>query len=396
MKIPENIVVLIEKYQLGTITQEEEKRLNEWYNSFHEDEADLSSTEYESEQQLAARMKGRILETIRREEPLFAVVHKRRWKMVAAAAVLLILFSAGAYRIFLYNSDKTEATQTIAANNQDTDEILPGGNKATLSLADGSTIILDSVVDGTIGHQGNIKIEKLSNGQLAYSINGKRITENDEAFYNTISTPRGGQYKVTLADGSEVWLNAASSIRFPVAFTGIERKVEITGEAYFEVAPDKTRPFKVVTMHSEVEVLGTHFNVNAYNDEASNKTTLLEGKVKVSILASSQKQSTQYLIPGQQANINKDGKIKLVQNADIEEAVAWKNGRFQFNSADLKSILRQLSRWYDVEIDYKGDVDLHFTGQITRNENILNVLEKLKLTGAVNFTIEGRKIIVSP
>jgi ferric-dicitrate binding protein FerR (iron transport regulator) len=194
-----------------------------------------------------------------------------------------------------------------------------------------------------------------------------------------------------LADGTQVWLNAASSIRFPVVFTGAERKVEITGEVYFEVSKNAAIPFKVKTAASEVVVLGTHFNVNAYDDEAAVKTTLLEGSVK--IIAAGQ--PIKYLQPGQQSAINKQGTITVLNNADIEEALAWKNGRFQFNSADLKSILRQISRWYDVDVVYKGNVNLHFTGQLTRNDNVSKVFEELVLTGEVHFKIEGKKIIVT-
>jgi ferric-dicitrate binding protein FerR (iron transport regulator) len=231
---------------------------------------------------------------------------------------------------------------------------------------------------------------------LTYTIAGLQVTEKDAAFYNTITTPRGGQYQVTLSDGTKVWLNAASSIRFPVLFTGNERKVEITGEAYFEVAKNVSKPFKVKTISSEVEVLGTHFNVNAYDDEAVAKTTLLEGLVKVSVPQTGGKLAARFLQPGQQSGITKDGRISVLNNADTEEAVAWKNGRFQFRSADLKSILRQISRWYDVDVVYKGNVDLHFTGQLTRDDYVSKVFDKLALTGEVHFKIEGKKIIVSP
>ncbi|HQW44934.1 MAG TPA: FecR domain-containing protein, partial [Chitinophagaceae bacterium] len=208
-------------------------------------------------------------------------------------------------------------------------------------------------------------------------------------------TPRGGQYQVTLSDGTQVWLNAASSIRFPVVFTGTERKVEITGEAYFEVAKNKAMPFKVTAGSSEVEVLGTHFNINSYTDEPYIKTTLLEGSVKVTVPASAAGQSSKILQYGQQTAVNKEGKISVLNNADLEEAVAWKNGRFQFKSADLKTILRQISRWYDADVEYRGNVNIHFTGQLPRNDNVNKVFEKLALTGEVNFKVEGKKIIVT-
>jgi len=298
--------------------------------------------------------------------------------------------------MFSSKSSKQEIVKTESTETKLNNDIAPGGNKAVLILADGSAIVLDSASNGTISQQGNIKVQKLNNGLLAYTINGWQVSENDEAFYNTISTPRGGQYQVTLAVGTKVWLNAASSIRFPVTFTGTERKVEITGEAYFEVAKNKAMPFKVKAATSEIEVLGTHFNVNAYDDEASIKTTLLEGSVKVSVPGLAAKQSPKYLLPGQQSGINKEGKILVTDKVDTEEAVAWMKGHFQFKSADLKTILRQIARWYDVDIEYRGEVNLHFTGQLTRNENVSKVFKELALTGEVHFNIDGKRIVVSP
>ena len=397
MQLPENMLALIEKYHDGTATTEEKLLLNEWYHSFNDSEAELIVTENETEQQLADRIKNRLLETIRHEYELEVTKRRRIWQIPAAAAtVILIILSVGTYFMFSSKSPKQEIVKTTPTKPQLKNDIAPGGNKAILTLADGSTIVLDSASNGTISQQGNIKVQKLNNGLLAYTINGKQVTESDEAFYNTISTPRGGQYQVTLADGTKVWLNAASSIRFPVLFKGKERKVEITGEAYFEVAKNKAMPFKVKANSSEIEVLGTHFNVNSYDDEASIKTTLLEGKVKVSVPAIAGNQSSKFLLPGQQADINKEGKINVMDNADTEEAVAWMNGHFQFKSADLKMILRQISRWYDVDVEYKGNANLHFTGQLTRNENVSKVFEKLVLTGEVHFKIDGKRIIVSP
>lgn len=394
MQIPQNIQTLIEKYQAGTANAEEKLILNEWYNSFSDAETEIITTEEETEQQISDRIKTRLLTTIDREQESTVAKPRRKWQMTAAAAIILAL--GVTYFIVTSKSPKQELVKTQPTKPQLKNDIAPGGNKAILTLADGSAIVLDSAANGTIGQQGNIEVRKLNNGLLAYKINGKQVTENDEAFYNTISTPRGGQYQVTLADGTMVWLNAASSIRFPVAFNGKERKVEITGEAYFEVAKNKVMPFKVKTSLSEVQVLGTHFNVNAYDDEAAVKTTLLEGSVKISAA----NQISKYLKPGQQALINNHsmglgGRIAVLDNADIEEAMAWKNGRFQFKSADLKSILRQISRWYDVDIVYKGNVNLHFTGQLPRNNNASKVFEKLALTGEVHFKLDGKTIIVS-
>jgi len=395
MPLQEKILALIEKYFAGTITPDEKNHLDDWYHSFNDDEIELTLDDPENEKQLFERIRLRLLNTIHKDQLKGVKGKGRKWLLPAAAAVtILILLSVG-YLMFSTKSSKTGIAEEVLIEKKINNDVAPGGNKAVLTLADGSVIVLDSVSNGMISHQGNIKVEKLNRGLLAYTKNGKQAISNNEVFFNTISTPRGGQYKVTLADGTKVWLNAASSIHFPVAFTGKERKVEITGEAYFEVAKDKSKPFKVKANSSEIEVLGTHFNVNAYDDEAEVKTTLLEGKVKVSALSLNDTRSPQFLKPGEQATVNKEGKINVKDHADTEEAVAWVNGYFQFKSADLKTILRQIARWYDVEIEYKGNVNTHFTGQLTRNENVSKVLNELMLTGEVHFKIDGKKIIVS-
>ncbi|MEO8962652.1 MAG: FecR family protein [Ginsengibacter sp.] len=394
MQHPENILALLEKYFAGTLTPSELDHLNQWYHSFNDDEIELTLDDHEKEDRLFERIKERLLETVREDQHKTARKINRKWQIPVAAAIALLIFISVGYLVFSSKSSTSPVAQKTPDDKRSFNDIAPGSNRAILTLADGSPIILDSVSNGIISHQGNIKVRKLSSGLLVYVINDHHITENDEAFYNKITTPRGGQYQVTFTDGTKVWLNAASSIRFPVVFTGKYREVDITGEAYFEVSKNRAMPFKVKANNSEIEVLGTHFNVNAYDDEAAEKTTLLEGKVKVYAL-DSQKQSSQFLKPGAQATINKDGKIIIKDHADTEEAVAWMNGFFQFKSADLKTILRQISRWYDVSIEYKENSDMRFTGQLTRNENVSQVLKELALTLEVHFKIDGRKIIVS-
>jgi ferric-dicitrate binding protein FerR (iron transport regulator) len=389
MQIPETIQLLIEKYQSGTISKEELRQLNEWYHSFNDTEATIESSD--SEQQTGERIKMRLLRTLQQEkEPVRKKYHW--WKIPSVAAAALIM-AAGLY--FLFSSkEKTSRASTEAIHHSVQDEIKPGGNRAILTLANGSRIVLDTASNGMLTDLGGVKIQKLQNGLVAYAIGGKPVGNTGEAFYNTISTPRGGQYQVTLTDGTKVWLNAASSIRFPILFSGKERRVAITGEAYFEVAKNKNLPFRVEAAGSEVEVLGTHFNVNAYADEPSVKTTLLEGLVTVSV-PSLKNQSPKFIQPGQQAAVGKDGLIEI-KPADVEEAVAWKNGRFKFKSTDIRSILRQISRWYDVDVVYDGDINLHFTGQLSRKEPVAAVFKKLELTGAVHFKTQGKTIIVSP
>lgn len=324
------------------------------------------------------------------KSPWFKIKSKAiRW--VAAAAVLIFI-SAGVYYAL-----KSRDVSTIAKNagsKTDTNKgVLPGGNKAVLLLDDGTAIVLDNSSNGSIASQGATKVIKLNTGQLVYrSADGK----NDVVLFNTLTTPRGGQYQVTLADGTVVWLNSGSSLRYPTVFVGAERKVEITGEAYFEVAKNPNQPFKVIINLAsgdggEVEVLGTHFNVNAYNDEPAVNTTLFEGSVKVKTAA-----GTNFIKPGQQLQYNKLKQIKIDNNPDMEQVIAWKEGRFQFDNADINQVMRQLSRWYDIEVEFKGNITKHFGGTIPRNVNLLKVLQLLEATGEVHFKVTDKNIYILP
>jgi ferric-dicitrate binding protein FerR (iron transport regulator) len=232
-------------------------------------------------------------------------------------------------------------------------------------------------------------VVKQSNGQLAYNTQNEKPTE---VLYNTLTTPRGGQYQLVLPDGSKVWLNAASAISYPTAFTGSERKVEIKGEAYFEIAKNTAMPFIVKVNDAQVQVLGTHFNINAYSDEDAIKTTLLEGAVKVTKDAAST-----LLKPGQQAILGRSSnEIRVQENTDLDAVLAWKNGYFSFNQTDLATIMRQIARWYDVDIVYSDKVpERRFGGEIPRNTNAAEVLKMLE-ESKVHFRIEGRKVIVLP
>jgi ferric-dicitrate binding protein FerR (iron transport regulator) len=267
------------------------------------------------------------------------------------------------------------------------DIIVPGGNKAILTLADGSVIQLDSTGTGVIANQGNILLYT-SNGELAYK--PAEATGINEIVFNTISTPKGGQYHVVLADGTKVWLNSASSIRYPTAFAGEKRIVELTGEGYFEVAHNAKQPFHVKVNDMEVAVLGTHFNINSYSDEPSVKTTLLEGKVMVR-----NQHDFVSLNPGQQAIIEPEQtKIRIAHSVDVDEVVAWKNGRFLFNGADVEVIMRQVARWYDVEIVYEQKINEPITGGLGRSENVQQLLNILEATGKVKFLVNGKQIVV--
>jgi ferric-dicitrate binding protein FerR (iron transport regulator) len=340
--------------------------------------------------------KKNVFEKISREVPalrprVVPLFSKRVW-LYAAAVIFLVLVTGGGY-LWMHRSSSSGATiagEKDVAKGFKSDRS-PGGNKAVLTLADGSTIVLDSAHNGLLSQQGNSKVQKLDSGQLAYEIAASlKQPAASEATYNTITTPRGGQYQVVLSDGSKVWINAASSLRFPTSFSGKGREVELKGEAYFEIKENKAMPFKVkVSQGEEVEVLGTHFNIMAYEDEPVVKTTLLEGRIKVTAGVTSK-----MVKPGQQVQINAKGELVLVGDVDVEEAVAWKNGYFQFHIADIETVMRQLTRWYDIDVYYESrKPEGHFLGEISRNNNLSDVLKMLEVNG-VHFRMEGKKLIV--
>ncbi|MGF7082805.1 FecR family protein [Mucilaginibacter sp. UYCu711] len=270
-------------------------------------------------------------------------------------------------------------------------DALPGGNRAILTLANGKKIRLGSSGNGIIARQGDTRVQKVQDGQLVYqNANSADKTPAEALAYNTINTPKGGQYAVTLPDGSKAWLNSVSSITFPIEFKGNERRVAITGEVYFEVAKNKAMPFIATGSGQNVEVLGTHFNINSYPDERTIKTTLLEGSIKITA-----EHNTRMLSPGQQADVE-GSKITVASGSDTEAAVAWKHGNFVFNNTDLPSLMRQLARWYDVNIHYNGKIHDHeFVGQISRSAKLSSVLKILAVSG-VRFTINEKDLYIQP
>lgn len=309
------------------------------------------------------------------------------WPRVAAvAAVLLVISSA----IFFYTSYFTPrhpgVGQDFALPGKN---LKPGGNKAYLTLANGKKLSLTDAANGALAKEAGVEISKTSDGRVVYAMTG--AAKGGNVALNTIETPRGGQYQVRLPDGSKVYLNAASKLTYPISFNGRkERIVELIGEAYFEVAKDKEHPFRVRTIGQEVEVLGTHFNMNAYPDEDATKTSLLEGRVKVS-----KNGRSALLKPGQEAVIISGKSSISVRNADVQAAVAWKNGLFSFKRAELKVVMRQIARWYDVEIVYQGDIPkTAITGTIGRNLDASKALQIIENLG-VSFKIEGKKIIIN-
>src|SRR5690606_22892486 len=275
-------------------------------------------------------------------------------------------------------------------------DLTPGGNRATLTLADGRIVALDKSSNGLIAESERMKVNKTADGLIVYNLTKSSQSKGKSPRYNVITTPRGGQFQIILSDGTKVWLNAASTLRYPENFESDRRNVELLGEAYFEVSNQKsdlgkTTPFLVHTALQTVEVLGTHFNINSYQDEGVEKTSLLEGSVKVTINSSESKKAV-VLKPNQQSTLN--GLTLDVSAIDSDEIVAWKNGYFSFEGANIEEVMRQLSRWYDVDIVYEGNIpEGKFTGKVYRNMNLSKVLDILYYA-KVNFRIEGKKMFI--
>jgi len=373
---------LIHKYNKGIATEEELNFLESFDNAFDLKD-DLITDENESSfQDIKSSIKNGIDDRIKfpdkKKRPYYQVLYR-----YAAAAVILL---AASITIFVIRKDGTKQhTKPIAQ------VIRPGGNKATLTLSNGTRIVLDDAHNGQIAQQSNVNITKTANNQIVYAATGNGSEQAAYTLQNTISTPNGGQYQLVLPDGTRATLNAASSLTYPAEFHGSERVVQLNGEAYFEVAKNKKMPFRVMAGNQVVEVLGTHFNINAYKDEAFVKTTLLEGSVKVS----SGENST-LIAPGEQAITNAGQAGTIVKRiVDVDKEIAWKNGLFSFENEDLKSIMRQVARWYDVKVVYAGNLpDEKFIGEIPRSSNLSDVFKILELNH-VHFEVQGKTVTVS-
>lgn len=361
---------LIEKYRNGILSDQEKAILESWYTQYS------ANSPLNLSDDVLERNLGKVSSRL----PLkYAVRHKRLWPRVAAAASIVVMMATG-----LVYYQYRQSIQQVNVVQQD---IGPGGNKAYLTLADGRKISLTDAANGAIARQAGITITKIGDGQLVYSTGRNEGTGTATTVYNIIETPKGGQYRVQLPDGTGVWLNARSSLRYPTSFETLdERHVELSGEGYFQVAKDKAHPFIVKSRGQIVKVLGTHFNINSYADESAAKTTLLEGLVQLN--------NQTMLKPGEQATIPASGKIS-VSRVDVNEAVAWKNGKFIFADENIESIMRKLERWYNVEVVYDGAPPTEtFTASIGRFDNISKILDKLSYTNNVHFKIEGRRITV--
>ena len=380
---------VIKRFLSGNASDDEKEFITKYYDYFDHEEGIVHSLSDEERKALEEEML-QVISVRNVTGGQRRVIFMRPWAKWVAAALII----TGAVWWNNRRQESALAGQSVARRQESVDSIHAGGNRALLTLGDGKEIVLDSAADGRLASQGTVKIIKLNNGLLSYNGNG---LDTATVVYNTITTPRGGQYRLVLADGTGVWLNAASSLRFPVNFTGKERLVTLTGEAYFEVAKNAAMPFIVkVEGRGEVEVTGTHFNVNAYEDAERLLATLVEGKIRLhpaDPLFNSVK--SLLLSPGQQAGIDHAGKLAMRDNPDIDEVLAWKNGKFIFNGSRIQEIMKQVEKWYDVKVEYTGrDTDEEFFGVISRSVSITQILAMLEKTRAVTFEVNGKKIIV--
>jgi transmembrane sensor len=379
----EKLKDLLKKYNSHTANPEEIRMVEEWYEGIDGLVPDLSLDELAS---LKANMYAHVEANL--TYPAKDCDKKNTFKIYrhyfAKAAILIGALLGIVYLFFVKPTGR--AKSILIANH----EMKPGGDKAILQLANGSKVVLNDALTGQICNQQGIKVVKTKSGELVYSVIDQ--PESNVALMNTVITPRGGQHHLILADKTEVWLNSGSSITFPVVFSGKDRKVGITGEVYFEVAKNKSKPFIVSTKASEVTVLGTHFNINAYDDEEAELTTLLEGAVKVD-----RNGQSILLRPGQQASIGKHSdQINLKEIEDLNTVVSWKDGYFQFDHANLATVMRQISRWYDTEVEYAGPIPVkQYIGKIPKKISAKELIEMLSYSG-IHCTIDKNKIIVYP
>lgn len=394
------IAGLLSKHLKGTLTAEESSQLHAWIAGSEQRRQlweDINNTEIQQAgvKQIARYNENEALERFLanhapKEPPASPkrVYFLQPWKWMAAAVAVIFIVVAG----YWFHTQQQHSPGI--AHHVPVSDIAPGKNGAILKLSDGSTIALDSLSNGVVATQNGARIV-LDNGALVYDPDKSK---SKEIAYNIITTPNGRQFRLSLPDGTQVWLNAASSIRYPTVFDGKHRNVEITGEVYFEVAPDTRMPFEVTVLNNaRIEVLGTHFNVNAYGNEEMQHTTLLEGAVKVISLkehASALYRNGIVLRPGQQLQMSETPTI--INHADIDKIMAWKNGLFDFNGMDVKYAMKQIARWYDVEIVYKGEVpDIKFYGKISRNISLTGLIKGLNNTGVHLHIEEGKRLVVT-
>ncbi|GAA4180278.1 FecR family protein [Sphingobacterium ginsenosidimutans] len=379
----QQILDILAKYEAGTITEDELQQLEDWYASFEANPDLIESLSPEERLVRKKQLQEKIFDQLGPETSSVAELSKKRFFLnpgnrLWQAAASLVLICAVSFYIFQKQADKPSSAEELSSN------INPATDQATLTLGNGEKILLDNSKNGELSAEGNIHINKLKPGNLVYTAS-KKVSK---VHINTLSTPRGGRYQLTLADGTQVWLNAQSSITYPSAFQGTSREVTITGEVYFEVAHNAAMPFRVKSENQLIEVLGTHFNVNTYNAKSSAKTTLLSGSIALT-------NSHQRIIlkPGEQGIVAAHS--MSVKNVDPVEAIAWKEGYFDFTDADIGSVIDELGRWYNVDIRYNGTATKEtFTGRIPRSWPFEKVLNLLKTFKSIQVEMQGRRLIV--
>lgn len=377
----DKINVLSDKIVKGTISSEEMTAFNEWYASYEELSLEVKGDKDEQ------AMGQRIFKNIAVRADLAGAKPKRAqlWKRIAVAASLVLIAGTAVLYYTVENARKTAQTNAYLS------KIKPGGKGAVLTLADGRKIRLDDATKGELANEAGVRITKTRDGQILYEIKGQASAKDK---INTLTTANGETYVITLPDHSKVYLNAASSLSYPTSFAELkERKVELSGEAYFEVSKDAEHPFVVRTVDQEIRVLGTHFNVNAYRDERATKTTLLEGSVHIGLI-SDKKEVGVIIKPGEQAYVQAN-KI-YVDEVKTEDAIAWKNGYFRFNDESLEQAMNKIARWYNVRIEYRDESikQKNVYGSLSRFSSIADVLNLLELTETVKFEVSEHKIIV--
>ncbi|MDR2274989.1 MAG: FecR domain-containing protein [Sphingobacterium sp.] len=380
----QGILDILAKYEDGRITESELQELEEWYASFEANPDLIDSLSPEERAFRKQQLQERIFDQLGPETSSAAAIPKKRFfpypshRLWQVAASLILLCTVSFY-MFKKQSDGQPASLTAQSST-----INPGTDQATLTLGNGEQILLDDSKNGELSAEGNIHINKLKPGNLVYTAS-KKVSKIHS---NTLATPRGGRYQLTLADGTQVWLNAQSSITYPSAFQGSSREVTISGEVYFEVAHNATMPFRVRSENQLIEVLGTHFNVNTYNAKSRTKTTLLSGSI-----ALTNTHQRIILKPGEQGIVA--GHSMSVKNVDPAEVIAWKEGYFDFTDADISSVIDELGRWYNVDIHYQGTTTPEtFTGRIPRSWPFEKVLNLLKTFKSIQVEMQGRRLIV--
>lgn len=385
------IATLITGYICDSLTPREHDELDDWVNETDEnmllfeditDNTQLEEATVWIKETVASEALKKIKIKLEFSKPAHSLHLFTKWPGYAAAIFLFIVIATGYYIL------KKPGKPSPSISLTEKQDIAPGGEKAMLMLDNGQTVQLEKITDGIVAVQGNGQVAR-KDGALQYTIDDKIPVA--EVIYNTISTPVGGRYALVLSDGTRIWLNAASSIRFPSVFTAVERKVSVTGEAYFEVIKNTGSPFTILVNDMEIKVTGTRFNVNGYREKNKTTITLLEGSIQLI-----KDGKTTLLVPGQSGNVQDNGIIEVQTIGDTSQAIAWKNDMFQFENADIQEVMKEISRWYDVNVSYEGRIPaILTTGKAPRNTSLANVLKILALSG-VHYKIEKRNLLILP